>query len=152
MHRGFLASYNAVRDIIPDVQSLTLKYPNKRVFCTGHSLGGAIAQLVALELRSLGMNASIYTFGSPRVGNKNFADYFNNAIKGDNFRITYSNDPVPTVPPNSLGFYHTGTQVHYTSLARYSVLPIYYDYSPSWKFNVFDHSNYKYILQYDILA
>jgi predicted lipase len=44
------------------------------VFCTGHSLGGALATLCALEMRQrLGLRVELYTFGSPRVGSPQFA-------------------------------------------------------------------------------
>ena len=40
---------------------------------------------------------STYTFGSPRVGNQQFALYFD-SVFGNSYRIVNSNDLVPHVP------------------------------------------------------
>lgn len=65
---------------------------------TGHSLGGAIATILAAHLRiDLGINVTTYTYGAPRVGNVPFAEF----VKGQgdrNYRITHFNDIVPMVP------------------------------------------------------
>ncbi len=38
---------------------------------TGHSLGGVIAQLLAIEISQSGIDVDyVYTFASPRIGNK----------------------------------------------------------------------------------
>jgi predicted lipase len=37
----------------------------------------------------------MYTYGAPRVGNKAFADAFNQRLKGDAWRITNKADIVP---------------------------------------------------------
>ena len=42
---------------------------------TGHSLGGALAVLCALDLQDIYGNINLYTFGCPRVGNAAFAQY-----------------------------------------------------------------------------
>jgi hypothetical protein len=53
------------------------------VYITGHSLGGALATLFAVELSSKLAKSggqtqiTMYNFGSPRVGNKQFADMYN---------------------------------------------------------------------------
>ena len=55
-------------------KKLTNKYPYAQVLITGHSLGGALATILAAELYSK-FNARIdhlYTFASPRIGNPNF--------------------------------------------------------------------------------
>ena len=126
---------------------LCKKYPNARVIVTGHSLGGAMSNLAAIDLSLLNLNVNIYTFGSPRTGNKMFAEFFNKHILGDNFRITYKKDPIPTLPPNDIiGYYHSGTEIHYDNFMRYGILPTYYDRLPKWKVNIEDHFQYWYIL------
>ena len=57
-------------------------------FCrrvTGHSLGGALATLAALEARracpdTTKLDISCYTFGAPRTGNHAFAREYNRAV------------------------------------------------------------------------
>jgi predicted lipase len=54
-------------------------YPYLPVVVTGHSLGGAIATLAAVDLVEEGIvspgNIGVWNFGSPRVGNQIFSDY-----------------------------------------------------------------------------
>jgi len=59
--------------------NLAKQYPAAPIVVTGHSLGGALATFAVLDLlnnlsNSLGLFVS---FGSPRVGNSNFANFFN---------------------------------------------------------------------------
>ena len=89
VHKGFLTAYNSLKSksVINNMIELCKKYPNARVIVTGHSLGGAMSNLAAIDLSLLNLNVNIYTFGSPRTGNKMFAEFFNKQILGDNFRI-----------------------------------------------------------------
>jgi predicted lipase len=52
-----------------------------QVYCTGHSLGGAVASLAAFDIaRELNISPQrikLYTFGCPRLGNRAFVDEFN---------------------------------------------------------------------------
>lgn len=72
------------------------------VFYTGHSLGGALATLAAYELPP----KALYTFGSPRVGDKNFAMAV--CDKVEHYRIVDDIDIVPDLPPFELGYRHCG--------------------------------------------
>ena len=52
----------------------------------GHSLGGALAKLAAIELRRAcpdrtALDISCYTFGAPRTGNRAFAREYNVAVE-----------------------------------------------------------------------
>jgi len=73
----------------------------KLVF-TGHSLGGALAVHAAtdmvLENIRPGYNMKLYTFGQPRVGNKQFDGVVKKLIP-DAFRVTHNKDLVVHVPP-----------------------------------------------------
>lgn len=89
------------------------------VYVAGHSLGGALAQLAALDLRrqfgsplETGFTIKVYTIGATKVGNKNFADYYNQQIpKGFVYRIENLLDPViqvPLSPPFPLSIFASG--------------------------------------------
>lgn len=56
-------------------------HPDAKVYVTGHSLGGAMATLaVAAIFNSTGIKVDkFYTIGSPRVGDKNFSEWWKKA-------------------------------------------------------------------------
>ena len=70
------------------------------MYLTGHSLGGAVAQIVGLWLEQRGHYVQIYTFGSPKVSTTYFGSRF------PHYRVAFSNDPVPYFPPYP--FLHSG--------------------------------------------
>lgn len=69
------------------------------IIFSGHSLGGALATISSLtySLKYPDLNIACITFGSPRVGDKSFATYFNNIVK-ESYRFVNDNDPVPCIP------------------------------------------------------
>ncbi|KAH6650804.1 Alpha/Beta hydrolase protein [Chaetomium tenue] len=116
VHMGFMASWRNAREVvIPALQAAREKYPGYRVHLIGHSLGGAVAALAALEVR-LGLgwrDVVVTTFGEPRVGNAKLADYIDRAFRlgeGDDGedtayrRVTHVGDPVPLLPLTEWGY------------------------------------------------
>ena len=98
VHKGFFSIYNSCRE---DLFSLLNKVGfAKKLYITGHSLGGALATLLAYDiaLNSSCENFELYTFASPRAGDPNFVCLFNNYVK-KSFRILNVNDIVPQLPP-----------------------------------------------------
>lgn len=105
-HGGFWQAWLESRTgILSAVQAAKEQNPNYKLVVTGHSFGGALATLCAAELRKMGHDTALYTYGSPRVGNKALADFVTNQ-PGGNFRITHTNDPVPHLPLLMMGFQH----------------------------------------------
>ncbi|MEP0923466.1 lipase family protein [Leptolyngbya sp. ST-U4] len=97
MHSGFIAAYFSVRDRIHD-------YINKStvssVVATGHSLGGALATLCAVDIQynfSDKVTIEAYTYGAPKVGNDGFRDSYNRRVP-DSYRIVNGMDLVPELP------------------------------------------------------
>jgi pimeloyl-ACP methyl ester carboxylesterase len=108
VHRGFMRSYSCIsqRLIVQLAQA-------DKIILAGHSLGGALATLAADDLRQLGWNiGGVYTFGSPRVGNWEFARAYNELLAERTFRITNAGDPVPWVP-FVFGTYRHVAREHY---------------------------------------
>lgn len=102
IHSGFLADYMTLRD---DVHCIIAKDRDitEYIFC-GHSLGGALARLAAVDAQyNFCIQATVYTLGAPNVGNKAFEDSFNKRIHHSMFYVN-DKDPVPTVPPEALGY------------------------------------------------
>jgi hypothetical protein len=71
------------------------------LWVTGHSLGAAVATVAADALPATG---GVYTFGSPRVGDGDFAAAFNRRFADRSFRYVDDHDAVTRVPPESFGF------------------------------------------------
>ncbi|RHN78706.1 putative triacylglycerol lipase [Medicago truncatula] len=118
VHSGFLGAYDSVRTRIISLIRLAIGYVDDHsefihkwhIYVTGHSLGGALATLLALELSSNqlakrgAISFTMYNFGSPRVGNKRFAEVYNEKVK-DSWRIVNHRDIIPTIP-RLMGYCH----------------------------------------------
>jgi triacylglycerol lipase len=118
VHRGFAAAVNAVWDVAGGLRSHLAAVGGGRSFWfTGHSLGAASATVAALLAEQSGMHVSgLYTYGSPRVGNAEFATQFPGVFPGnsgrDYHRFVNERDIVTRVPPEQFGFRHVGSAHH----------------------------------------
>ena len=125
VHDGFYISWNEVKDKIienlTEIKNNNLNSPLE-IIIFGHSLGGAISTLAAYDLGlkyniSIGLKdnisiGSVWTFGSPRVGNKDFAKYYTENKTWSDYRFTYSKDPITHLPPISWDFHHVGIEYY----------------------------------------
>ncbi len=112
MHSGFVKAYMAekVRPAIHQYLNDHITAAPPRVIVTGHSLGGAIATLCAVDIQynfeSKISSIELYSFGAPRVGNRNFQDSFNRRVP-QSYRFIYGMDMVPALPRPWQGYVHT---------------------------------------------
>jgi hypothetical protein len=133
IHRGFYKAYDSIRaQLVQDVMAMHAQYPTYTLFVTGHSLGGAIAVLCAIDFTTWNfthttspaggrrphagvrkttpihlMPVELYTFGEPRVGNAFFTNWSTSVLSLERqFRVTHARDPVPHLPPRSWGYVH----------------------------------------------
>jgi triacylglycerol lipase len=97
VHRGFA---EALREVRPSLD-LALQALRCRALFTGHSLGAALATLMA----SVQHPACLYTFGSPRVGDANFVSTLKDV---EIRRYVDCCDLVTRVPPEFIGYTHAG--------------------------------------------
>jgi pimeloyl-ACP methyl ester carboxylesterase len=117
VHMGFYDSWQNTKDeILPHVEQALQQYPGYQLTLVGHSLGGAVAALAALELLSRGYFPTVTTFGEPRLGNRAFADYLDSRFHLSNGsigatslpsrfrRVTHLGDPVPLLPIEEWGY------------------------------------------------
>lgn len=98
VHRGFYKSYIGIQRKIQDaVLELSVQYPTYQVVFTGHSLGGVMATLAAIDFADKPERSDkvwVYTYGQPRIGNKAFAEYLETlSIAKRIHRVTRSSDP-----------------------------------------------------------
>ena len=104
VHNGFQRAADAVWK--PLVDALGPPQAQTRdIVLTGHSLGAALAQLTALRLVQAGYRVrGVYTFGTPRVGDAEFAADFDRQLGLRSFPHVNHQDMVARVPPAALGF------------------------------------------------
>src|SRR5262249_24026820 len=82
-------------------------HPSSEICFTGHSLGAALATLALSRFN--GGQASLYTVGSPRVGNARFCERVLQKSGNQVFRFVNNNDLVTHVPIKA-PFYDHGTR------------------------------------------
>ncbi|MBD2872354.1 lipase family protein [Paenibacillus arenilitoris] len=96
-HKGFTDIYMSARG---QIMNIAKQLPgDKPLFVTGHSLGGALATLAALDLASNSAfkEPIVYTFGAPRVGDPKFVTAYNGTV-GTHWRFQNEFDIVPHLP------------------------------------------------------
>jgi triacylglycerol lipase len=116
VHIGFVRALDAVWS---GIESTVRNHVagGKKLWITGHSLGGALAVLAACRLSDL--HPGVYTFGQPRVGDEAFADTYDSRIGERYFRFINDKDIVARVPPFTAGYRHFGREMQVTpSLMR----------------------------------
>ena len=94
IHKGF---YSALDDVWTNIVPRLKDLGSRPLWLTGHSLGAALATLAGARLRDGDLNTgqAVYTYGSPRVGDHEFARLYDLPI----FRFVNHNDIVTRVPP-----------------------------------------------------
>lgn len=105
VHSGFYHGYLDMKPmLLPYIRALMQRFGSANILCTGHSLGGAMAQLAAVDLsETLGPSANVssvrrhlqahhvriasdvslqVTYGTPRTGDAQWASYFASTLRG----------------------------------------------------------------------
>jgi len=111
--------------------------PSRRsLVVTGHSLGGAMAQLAAEVLFKAGAAIlAVYTFGGPRVGNDAWAAGYELILGSRTWRVVDELDLVPRVP--FLGYCHAGRRVQ-LGVPPWGGLPTLQIDPPIWRLLISD--------------
>ena len=98
IHVGFKGEINklwpVIEKAVANIDSL---------YVTGHSLGAAMATIASGRMQSKVL--ALITFGSPRVGNKEYV----NSLTVTHYRVQNNCDDVTKVPFRLMGFTHHGT-------------------------------------------
>lgn len=113
VHAGFMTSWRNTRcTIVPHVEKALKENPDYELVLVGHSLGGAVAALAALEFQARGWTPQVTTFGEPRIGNMALNHFIDERFKLNTTgpeeslyrRVTHANDPVPLLPLEEWGY------------------------------------------------
>jgi triacylglycerol lipase len=128
VHRGFKRE---VDDLWPRLEQ-ALVTNTRPVWFTGHSLGGAMATICAGRCKVSTISSdprSLYTFGSPRVGDRRYVHYVN--IEA--YRWVNNNDIVTRVPPPWLGYRHKGQEIYLDSDGEIRRLTVWQRLKDRWR-------------------
>jgi len=122
VHQGFWDDYSVVQSTVTTaVLNLIPAIGATGVVFTGHSLGGALAELAAFDIGpQTGKTVQLYTFGSPRVGNPAYATTLPSVVP-TSWRITNQADIVIHLPQIDLGFQHPTQEVWYSTSTKYQI-------------------------------
>ena len=115
VHGGFK---DEVDHLWPELEK-ALATNEKPLYFTGHSLGGAMAQICAARCTLAAIESKpleVQTFGSPRVGDKRYITH----CKVKKIRWVNNNDFVPRFPPAVFGYRHTGLEMYIDSAGNIS--------------------------------
>ena len=122
-------------------------YPDYDYYFVGHSLGGAFATLASLDASLSNIvdkeRIHLYTYGSPRVGDFNFASAVVNNV-GEIQRVTHRKDLVPHVPPcqkdirgNCIAYPDHPNEDGVLTFHAFHVWPeVFYEYDGAWGYKV----------------
>lgn len=128
VHKGFKTE---VDDLWPMLETALMDNTQPLWFC-GHSLGGAMATICAGRCFLSHINSmpqQLFTYGSPRVGNKQYISY----VTLDHFRFVNNNDIVTRVPPPFLGYRHCGSEVYIDRKGRFRKLGLIMKRRDRWR-------------------
>lgn len=99
VHHGLLLQYLQIRQKLFETVDEYVKMGYGKFICTGHSLGGSLAELCAMAIahRHANVVVQMITFGAPTAGNPDFAEAFNSKIPLAT-RIVNDRDIIPCLP------------------------------------------------------
>ena len=105
VHAGFHNEYLRYRNTILEYVG---QHPDKNIYVTGHSLGGALSVLNAFDIAAhTERRVTIFTFGQPRVGGEKFRKAYEELVP-DSYRVVVDGDPIARVPGIALDYEHAG--------------------------------------------
>jgi triacylglycerol lipase len=119
VHKGFYEALRAVWGIpVGGKEMLPRRLVNRGdrvVWITGHSLGGAVAELCAAQASFVHHVPvqGVYTFGQPRVGDEAYARLVQDGLGVRIFRFINNCDIVPRVPFYGMHYRHYGCEIFF---------------------------------------
>ncbi len=134
-HAGFIAALQKVETQLTASLKTRLKAsPQKTVWVTGHSMGGALATLYCIQ--NADSVDALYLMGSPRVTGQKLAKHWQGTLPI--FRIVNNNDLVARVPAQPF-YQHVGPTYFLTADHQLIIDP---PFSRAWKERLKGHQKF----------
>ncbi|MBW4081191.1 lipase family protein [Paenibacillus sp. S150] len=120
-HRGFTDIYSSARSGL--LSALSRLPSGKRLYITGHSLGGALATLCAADIAANTEynTPHLYTYGSPRTGDPAFAQACSKHVP-NSYRIANLFDAAAYVPPSIFKLPNRDKRYYYSHVQTFCPL------------------------------
>jgi hypothetical protein len=126
VHSGFASEQaRTAPTILSYVEKTLTAHGTSSVTVVGHSLGAALALLdgVFLHLQLPSARVNVVSYGMPRVGNQDFANWVDSNLSGQVAHVNNEEDPIPILPGKFLGFVHPSGEVHITDSGTWENCP-----------------------------
>ena len=104
LHKGFRDASTTIMQILDEQYTV-----EQTVYVTGHSLGGAVAQILGMWYHKRGKNVQIFSYGSPKVSSQVMS-----GGQPTHWRVVRRSDPIPFMPP--WPYVHTGLFINSQTL------------------------------------
>lgn len=104
-----------VDDVIRDLKEIQKQTGLKKIYITGISLGGGLSVISYIDVKNSKIfdQVEVINYGSPRVANKYYAQYFDQMTNNRSKRYIVKGDPIVVMPECLTllcNYKHTGNQ------------------------------------------
>jgi hypothetical protein len=99
IHRGFYEALKRLKKRYLPFYKEMRRDPKKMTIYAGHSRGGGIATIAGFQSKKEGIPTTVFTMGSPKVGNKLFVQEYSSMLKDFSYRYVYGSDFIPHSQP-----------------------------------------------------
>lgn len=104
-----------VGDVLADLKLIQAQTNLKKIYITGISLGGGLSVISFVDIKNSNIfkEVEVINYGSPRVANKYYADFFDKATNNKSKRYIVKGDPIVVLPECLTilcNYKHTGNQ------------------------------------------
>lgn len=145
---GFYKSWESVKYYVQSIMNIS----TKELWVVGHSLGGAICTLAAVEMKKTYPNCKVvsYTYASPKVGDQAFVNGYNDLGIFTN-RIQNYWDIIPRLPFTAvLGYEHVNTLILLRRFSKLNITKCVYDSAPpdNYLYDPFDWATQHSLITY----
>jgi predicted lipase len=151
VHPGFWEAWGVLKPgIMMGIKMGMIQYNATKITFTGHSLGGALATIAAMDYWvETGTVSKVITYGCPRVGNYYFAHFYESVFQTNSFRFVNHYDFIPHLPFEDMGYYHTSVEYWFQNGTSNFVSCSYLGEDPTcsdklsyWQWTLDDHTTY----------